>query len=267
MVPTPSVTRLYEAYADTELTFNTQVILASGLVTSEISLSVGERRVPCVLYASSMKGARVIAELEPPVLEHLEKAGNVASLRYAFRTGTGGERALLSFFVPARATSFAEYNAHKPHAKFVTLSFTQRPADALITTLGALLELRSNAAQRRDERIVLTPESMKSIGLESRESCVAIEGAARRCLVRDLSFGGAKILMTAQGLPRSPGHVSLKLNRCELRDDTVLDGSVVRVEDVEGRSDLLALSIRYTAEPPLSYKQRINGFFTGHARA
>jgi c-di-GMP-binding flagellar brake protein YcgR len=91
---------------------------------------------------------------------------------------------------------------------------------------------------------------------------VAIEGAPRRCIVRDLSFGGAKILVTGMAEPRKEKKVLLKLNRCEMKDDTVLDGSIVRVEGVEGRDDVVALSIQFTTEPPISYKQKINGYFS-----
>ena len=64
------------------------------------------------------------------------------------------------------------------------------------------------------------------------------------------------------GLPPGPRKVMLKLQKCEIRDDTVLDGSIVRVEDVEGHDDLVALSIRYNTDPPISYKQKINSVFT-----
>jgi hypothetical protein len=56
--------------------------------------------------------------------------------------------------------------------------------------------------------------------------------------------------------------VLLKLQKCEVKDDTVLDGSIVRVEDVEGHEDLVALSIQYSTDPPISYKQKINNVFT-----
>ncbi|HTP58587.1 MAG TPA: PilZN3 domain-containing protein [Spirochaetia bacterium] len=257
--------RLYDTYADVELTFNAHIIVSSGLVPAEVHLRIGDQHVPCVLYASSMKGARVIAELADSVRDLMARADNLVSLRFAFRAA--GQSSATSFFVAAKAVAFAEYNSQRPHVKFLTLSFTHRPSDLLVETLGMLLQIRANAAARRDERIVLTPESMKRIGLESKESCVAFEGAAHRCLLRDLSFSGAKILMPSQGVSQAPRQVTLKLAKCELRDDTVLDGSVVRVEDVEGRKDLLAVSIQYSSEPPIGYKQRISSYFSTSGKA
>ena len=79
-------------------------------------------------------------------------------------------------------------------------------------------------------------------------------------------FSGAKVLTTAEGSVRGLEKVQLKLVRCELKDDTVLDGSIVRVEGVEGCNDLVALSIQYSSDPPISYKLKINSFFTGQGR-
>jgi hypothetical protein len=259
------LSRYFQTYHDTEVTFNSQVIVASGLVTAEVRLTIGDQQVPCVLYACSMEGARVIAEVGEEAAEALKRSRNLAVLRLGFQQQDGN--APLVFFVAARVESLSEYNAQKPQLRFVTLEFTQRPSDVLIGVLGSLLEIKSNALQRRDERIVLIPEIMRRIGLQSKESCVAIGGAPHRCILRDLSFGGAKILTNAAGVGTEARKVFLKLNRCELRDDTVLDGSVVRVEDVEGRTDLVALSIQFSSDPPISYKQKINSFFAESGRA
>ena len=251
---------LYDTYHDTEVTFNTQVILESGLSTGDIHLKLGDKHVPCVLYACSMKGARVIAEVTQDVSEALSRANNVTSLRLGF--SEQGSHTPVTFFISCRVESLAEYHSQKPHVRFITLEFTQRPSDHLIAVLGSLLEIKSNSLRRRDERIVVTPEVLKKIGLESKESCVAIAGAARRCILRDISFGGAKILLSALGASQGEKKVLLKLSRCELKNQTVLDGSIVRVEDVQGHNDLVALSIQFSSETPISYKQKINNAFT-----
>ena len=252
--------RLYEEFGETEVTFNAQVIIESGLITSDVRLTIGSHHLPCVLYACSMRGARVIAEISQDTNDLLAHSNSTATLRLGFRQSD--EKSPVSFIVPCKVESLSEYNAKKPQVRFATLDFTQKPSDALVGILGSLLEIKANALRRRDQRIVLTPDNMKKIGLLSRESCVAIDGASRRCLLRDLSFGGAKVLLSMFGLPEGPRRVHLKLQKCEIQDDTVLDGSIVRVEDVEGHDDLVALSIQYSTDPPISYKQKINSVFT-----
>jgi hypothetical protein len=252
--------RLYDEFSGTEVTFNAPVILESGLVTSDVRLTVGSRHLPCVLYATSMRGARIIVEVEQPQGDVLIRNTSAASLHMGFHRK--GDKAPVPFFIPCRIESLSEYSARRPQVRFASLEYTQRPPDALIETLGGILEIKSNELRRRDQRIVVTPEILKRIGLPSRESCLAIEGTPLRCFLRDLSFGGAKVLLSALGIPQKPGKVHLKLGRCEMPEETVLDGSVVRVEDVQGHSELIALSIQYSSDPPISYKQKINSVFT-----
>jgi len=253
--------RLYEEFAETEVTFNAQVILESGLLTSEVRLTAGSRHLPCVLYASSMRGARVILEVDQAEGDLLLRNTSAASLHMGFRRRE--DKAAVSFFVPCRIESLSEYSSRRPQVRFASAEYTQKPSDLLIETLGSILEIKSNELRRRDQRIVMTPEVLKRIGLQSRESCLAIEGTPLRCFLRDLSFGGAKVLLSTFGLPQRPGKVHLKLGRCEMPDDTVLDGSIVRVEDVQGHAEIVALSIQYSSDPPISYKQKINSAFSG----
>ena len=252
--------RLYKEFSETEVTFNGQVIIESGLITSDVRLTVGSNHLPSVLYACSMKGARVIAEIGNTTTDLLTHNSSSATLRLGFKQSD--EKTPVSFIVPCKVESLSEYNAQRPNIRFVTLEFTQKPSDSLVGILGSLLEIKSNALRRRDQRVAMTPDNMKKIGLQSRESCLAIDGASRRCLLRDLSFGGAKVLLSMLGLPKGPQRVMLKLQKCEIRDDAVLNGSIVRVEDVEGHDDLVALSIQYNTDPPISYKQKINSVFT-----
>ncbi len=252
--------RLYDEFGDIEVTFNAQVIMESGLITSDVRLTIGSQHLPCVLYACSMKGARIIAEISKTAADQLAHSNSGTTLRLGFKQKD--EKTPVNFFVGCRVENLSEYSSQKQHVRFVSLEFTQRPSDALVGILGSLLEIKSNELRRRDQRIVLTPENMKKIGLESRESCLAIDGSSRRCLLRDLSFGGAKVLLSMLGLPAKPRKVLLKLEKCEVQSETVLDGSIVRVEDVEGHQDLVALSIQYSTEPPISYKQKINSVFS-----
>ena len=211
--------QLYKKYAATEVTFNAQVILASGLATGEVHLNVGDLHPCCVLYACSMKGARIIVEVGDDFSKALARNDNMAALHLSFRPQDKAPD--LTFFISSRVESLAEYNSKSRRVRFMTLAFEQRPPDVLVGILGTLLEINANAIRRKDERIVLTSESMKKIGMESKESCVVFSGTARRCIVRDLSFSGAKILVTASENPQSDTRVALKLARCEVADDNV----------------------------------------------
>ena len=184
--------RLYEEFGATEVTFNAQVILESGLITSDVRLTVGSRHTPCVLYACSMKGARLIMEVIQAEGDLLTKSSSAASLHLGFRRKD--DKAPVTFFIPSRIESLSDYSARRPQMRFANLEFTQKPSDTLVEILGSLLEIKSNELRRRDQRIVMTPDVMKRIGLQSRESCLAIEGTPRRCFLRDPS----QILLLAE---------------------------------------------------------------------
>lgn len=258
------IARLYSTYSDTEITFNTQVMFASGLLPADIRLRLGDEELPCILHACSMKGARVVAEVEGKRLDQLSKS--LVALRLAFRPKDAPSPT--TFFIFSRVESLTEYNAQRPSLRFITLQFSQRPADMLIGILGSLLEINANAVRRRNERIAITSENMKRIGLESKESCVAIDGMPRNCILSDISFGGAKVLVTGVQDPgKKRGKVLLKLGRCEMKEDAVMDGSIVRVEEVDGEGNTVSLSIQFVSDPPLSYKQKINDYFSGIGKA
>jgi hypothetical protein len=251
---------LYETFSGTEVAFNANVILASGLSTHEVRLKFGDDELPCVLYACSMKGAKVIAKVGPSFGGGQAHHGGLVTLRLAFRTADDPGAAGLS--LAARVESVSEYDPQKSQYRFMSLTFVQRAPDALVEILGSLQEIAAIEARRRDERIVINEESMRKVGLQSKESCVAIGGDARRCLLRDLSFSGAKVLVSTPGHLSDSSRVTLKLSRCDAPDSTVIDGSVVRVEEVSGRDDIVALSIRYSGEPPIGYRQRISDYFS-----
>jgi hypothetical protein len=56
--------------------------------------------------------------------------------------------------------------------------------------------------------------------------------------------------------------VTLRILKGEQGDEISLAGAVKRIEEVEGRPDILALGIQFTAEPPMSYKLMISGYLS-----
>ena len=61
IITSQQLSRYLEQYGTTEVTFNKQVIDATGLVPRNVFLKIADQQWPCIVYSSSMKGARVIA--------------------------------------------------------------------------------------------------------------------------------------------------------------------------------------------------------------
>ena len=84
-----------------------------------------------------------------------------------------------------------------------------------------------------------------------------------KCILRDISFSGAKILMAGAGELFDKENIELYLHFQDTNMPIHLSGQVLRYETVEGRDDIVALAIKYNEDKiPMSYKSKINQFFS-----
>ncbi len=258
IITSQQLTRYYEQYKSTDVTFNKQVISALGLVAKGVYLKIQDRQLPCMVFSSSMSTARVIANMPGSVMLTLKRANNRLALRWCFKLPDKVEP--ITFFVTCRPAGFTHYAPQGPDMHFVSLEFTQRPPDDLIQILGSLLEANVNAHRRKDERIVLTPETMKKLGLDSREAALLVDTRSFKCVLRDLSFSGAKVVVSGRDETFRNQGVSLKFSRSEELPEMTIPAAVRRVEEIGGRKDILAVGMEYSSDPPMSYKLLINSY-------
>ncbi len=260
IVTTQQLTKFFEVFEKTEITFNKQVLSATGLVSKNVYLKVLDRQWPCVVFSSSMAASRVIVTVKEPLVTALRRANNRLSLRWCFKLPEKPEP--ITFFVSCHASGFTPYDAQNQEVQLMTLDFTQRPPDDLIAVLGSLLDANANAQRRKEERIPVTPETMKKLGLETRESILTLNGTAHRGVLRDLSFGGAEVLtsgITAAGVGST---VTLRIAKGEQGGELLLLGIIRRVDMVGGRKDIVLVAVEYPRDTPMSYKLLINSYIS-----
>ncbi len=253
------ISRYFDLYKQIDVSFTKQVIHAVGLLPRHVYLKCSGEAIPCIVYSSSMVGAKVIANLKATTFQTIRQANNSVSLRYSFRLPDKPDP--LAFFVSAKVGGFNPYSKTNPDLHFVSLSYTQKPPDDLIEILGELLEANINAKRRKEARIEINPASMKTLGLDNREARIYIEGVPRKCIVRDLSFSGAKVLL--QGLAKFLIHkqAGLHLTFENGKTPATLPGKVIRVEEVQGRKDIAAIAVLFEEEKvPMKYKMYINTY-------
>jgi len=250
--------RYLEQYGDAEVTFTRQVVQTLRLLPKHVYLKCQADILPCILYSSSLREAKVIANLRTAALRMLQQASGTLSLRFCFaREGTDP----LTFFVPARLTAQIAYNSETPELYFLCLEYSNRPPDDLIELLGELQEANSNAQKRAEERIDINPASMKGLGLESREAGLLANGVEGRCLLRDLSFSGAKVLVHGQAEALQGKQVVLRPVFSDQQTPVALSGRVLRWEAMANREDIGAIAILFDKESvPINYKLAINGY-------
>ena len=249
--------RFYAEYRDREITFNRQIIEVLKLVPKEIYLKCQGDQLPCVIYSSSMAGAKIVANLKDKALQQIRLAGSSVSLRFAFQRSDKTEP--LFFFIPAKVTNYTFYRSAQPDLYFLSLDYTKKPPDDLIEMLGQVLEASTNFTRRKEERIQLDPVNIKTMGIEGKEATLIIGKQAKKCIIRDLSFSGAKVLLfgARSGEVRNPAVLQFFLST--QKQKILLPGTVVRFEEVVGREDIGAYGIRFIEEKtPMSYKILVN---------
>jgi hypothetical protein len=257
------ITNYYERYKAIDVTFTKEIIQVTGMITQQVYLKCVGDFFPCVVYSSSFQGAKIVANTKTGLIDKLQRANNSVSLRLCFRNPETG--APVTFFVAARSVGYAPYGGSKDMAVF-TLQFTQRPPDDLIEVMGRLLDANINSAKRREERVLLTPDAIRKMKLLSKESAVFIEGVPRHCILRDLSFSGAKLIMMGVAKFLLDKRASLRLDYDDPRESFLIKGKFIRSEAVEGRKELVALAILFDeAAVSMGYKMRLNDFLS-HVR-
>lgn len=258
VVTSQQLSSYYELYRSIEVTLTKDVSQLLGFLQEHVALKLLGSQWPCLVYSTSLEGAKIILNLKPDQIEKLRAGSNLVALRYGFRVPDKSEP--VTFFANGKIKGYNRYNSTSNNdLYFMTVEFTQRPSDDLIEILGRFLEANVNSQKRRDVRVPVNEAVIKKIGFTSCNAIVAVEKVDRKCLIRDLSFGGALILI--------PGVAKFLLNRSavlrlvleENAQVLFLSGKFVRVEPVEGRRDITQAALQFDdATIPHAYKLKMN---------
>jgi len=254
------ISKWFEVFKTIDVTITKEIMKATGLDPRHVYLKCVGEQWPCVIYSTSFSGAKLIVSSKPAFIEKLQKANNSVSVRFSFRIE--GKVDPVSFFIQGHAVAFTPYTVGGGDLQFMNVEYTQRPPDDLIDILGRVMEANVSAVRRREERILVNPDSMRKIGLLTKDSVIFVQGVPRKCIIRDISFGGAKIIIVGLARFLVGKECNLRFDMEEPRETVDIKGSVVRFEDVEGRKDLAAVAVRFDdAAMPLSFKMHLNDYF------
>jgi hypothetical protein len=260
MLTSQKITEYYQRFNAIEVTFTKEIIQVLGLITQQIYLKCISDFWPCVVFSSSFQGAKVVVNVKSGILDKLRQANNSASLRFCFKSADSNSP--VTFFVSARSVGYSPYADSKDMA-VLTLQFTQRPPDDLIEIMGRLLDANINSKKRREERVLITAESIRKLRLLSKDTAAFIQGVPRRCMLRDISFSGAKLIMMGVAKFLVDKEAALRMDFDDPRESYLIRGKFIRVELVEGRKDLIAPVILFDeAHVPMGYKIRLNDYLS-----
>jgi len=261
-IPTSQqIGKWFDLYKAIDVTFTKEIMKSTGLDTKGVFLKCVGEQWPCVVYSSSFSGAKIIVSNKQALTERITKANNAVSLRFSFRLLDKPDP--VSFFIGAKVLGYSTYNVSGGDLQYASLQYTQRPPDDLIDIMGRLLEANMNSARRKDERILLNPDAMRRMCLVTKDCYIYVQGVPRKCILRDLSFSGAKAIILGLAKFLVDKECILRLDMDEPRESIDLKGMIVRYEDVEGRKDLTAIAIQFDDQSiPMTFKMHINDYLS-----
>jgi hypothetical protein len=255
------IAALYERFRDIDVTYSKEITQAMGLQSKQIYLKCVSDVWPCVIFSSSFQGAKVVINIKSGLIPKLQQANNMVSLRFCFMDPFQ-EGAEITFFVAARSMGYSPYGDAKD-VGLLTVQFTQRPPDDLIEIMGRLLDANVNSTRRRGERILISPEILRRLKIHSSECAVFIQEVPRRCILRDISFGGARLII--QGVVKFllEKEASLRIDFDEPRESFLLKGKFTQAENVAYRKDMAIINLAFSeGQIPMGYKMRINEYLS-----
>jgi hypothetical protein len=249
----------YELYKTNDVTFTKEVVKAINLVPKQIFIKCLGTHWPCLIVSASLSSARLFATLNETFYEQIKRSGNIIQIRFAFKREEKTDP--LTFYISAKVSGFTPYGKSEKDINFINSIFTQKPPDSFIEILGALLDATMDSQKRKEERIIVTVDSARRLGLSSKETVILIDQVPRKCLIRDLSYSGAKVILigVAKFLINKPAVIKIGFE--DYQEPLSIRGHILRDEEVSGRKDLIALAIKYDETYiPIEYKMLINQY-------
>ena len=103
------ISKYYEAFKTTDVTFTKEVIQTTALQPQQIFLKCVGEQWPCVIYSASLSGAKVLASAKNSLGDRIKRANDVVSLRFSFKVSDKVDPR--AFFVSGKVSGFAPYAA------------------------------------------------------------------------------------------------------------------------------------------------------------
>lgn len=250
----------YDFYRDKEVTYTKEVLRTFAVDPRQIYVKCNGAQWPCIINSTSFQIARIIVGTKGGAYAAMAKKDPPpVSLRFYFIQQHDQP---ISFFVTGRITDISPY-MNSTELAVITLTFTQRPPDDLIEKIGSMLEANSNAIRRKDERIIITDDAKRRMNMTRDETIIFIQNVPRRCILRDISFSGAKVILLGIEKFIQGKETILRIHFDEPDEIIQLAGHVVKTSPVEGRPEIIYACLQFDeAAVPTSYRIRINTYLT-----
>ena len=258
------ISRYYDYYRDKEIVFTKANLKSLRIDPRQIYLKSNGGQWPCIINSSSLQMAKVIIGTSSGIYATIQKNRNAPiSIRYCFFDQNNEP---IQFSVNCNVLEIKPFQGSN-ELSMLTLTFTQRPPDDLIIRIGEFIEVNENFQNRKEERIAINENSLRLLGIPKEESYIFIAGVPRKCILKDLSFGGAKAMLV--GIPKflENKSVDLRLFFMDTNEKISLQGVIKNSDFLPGRKDISIVHIEFIAdEIPMTYKFHINSYITSYQK-
>jgi hypothetical protein len=258
------ISRYYDYYRDKEIVFTKANLKSLRIDPRQIYLKSNGGQWPCIINSSSLQQAKVIVGTASGIYTTIQKSRTAPiSIRYCFFDQNNEP---IQFSVNCTVLDIKPFQNSNELA-MVTLTFTQRPPDDLILRIGEFIEVNENFQNRKEERIAINENSLRLLNIPKEESYIFIAGVPRKCILKDLSFGGAKAMLV--GIPKFLENkaVDLRLFFIDTNEKISLQGVIKQSDFLPGRKDISIVHIEFIPdEIPMTYKFHINSYITSYQK-
>ena len=258
------ISNYYDFFRDKDIVLNKSNLRALRINPRMIYVKCNGGQWPCIINTTSMQMATILIGTGSGAYVEFNKKENCpVSLKYCFMDSDNNP---IQFFVNSAVQEISSYQQSRELA-LVKLVFTQRPPDDLIERLGEFLQVNDNFNKRHDEKIILTKDSIRELGLPKEESYIFIENVPRKCIIKELYFSGARILFV--GVPKFliNKKAQLKLLFLDTGEKITLESVIKDAAFLPNRQDIVMATFEFNKEEiPMSYKFRINKYLTSYSK-
>ena len=263
LLGTSVLQNLYQEYLDTELTYAKDVAAGLGLLPAETSLKWQGELFPCVVHSSTFRAAKVLVRLSAIQWKALEFGSRITTMTLTFLQPKTGKKELFQFNGTLQVLQ--QNGAGQGEVSILlSVAFSHRPPEGFLQAHGSYLSLKKEANQRHEDRVPLNDEAKELLGLASLNTTVVIDHIERKCLMRELSFGGARVILTgvAPFLLEKPFTLAVPFTG---RTSIDISGKILRADAVDGHKGLAIIALGYHPDRvPVDYLRALQkGFKLG----
>ena len=243
---------LYQEYLDIEVIYSREVTTGLGLVPAGSSLKCQGDLYPCLIHSCSFQKAILLLRLPSSQWKVSQFGTKLAVLTLMFLQPKTSKKELFQFNGPLEILQ--EHKSDNGTLSIMAeIKFSHRPPEGFLQIQGSYLTLRKETNQRKEARITVSAETQELLGLTSSHSTVIIDHIERKCLIRDLSYQGARVILTgvAPFLVQKPFQLTVPILNMLPNQ---IPGQILRAEPVPGHRGLAIVALGYHKDKvPIEY--------------